>query len=412
MSLCTPSLSGRVISSNWRRGRRSLHAATIGSSDLLHLHSSAFLAQPRFRGLNQLVSVRLTFWRKYVERISGTTAIKAVWAGDFETAASSSYDLDDQTEANSKFRQLCQSQLRLVSTILKKPEEAFGTRITLYRREASTFDAGQLQLSRISSFTDPGVQGCPPDLDGTLFLGLAGTGASSRGAEKALTQAQLVALPNTGAFVLPLAAHSFLVGLLVIEQIALVPLQPFSGSPLVVHHVPQGQSAAEDTLGDGIQDEAGGVLLSGKDREVVQLAGQVLASACAMDLHSALERAQSAMRSQKVLGLVEEVRGPLVALRTLGSILVPRLRQKEGQEIDRDVAQGILTQGDRLQEVVSQLQAAIHPVALPSNFGSSGQGDLPAPAQGSLHSHNQVQRLQPLLPFMKQDSSADDQLQT
>ena len=77
MSLCTPSLSGRVISSNWRRGRRSLHAATIGSSDLLHFHSSAFLAQPRFRGQNQLVSVRLTFWRKDVERISGTTAIKA-----------------------------------------------------------------------------------------------------------------------------------------------------------------------------------------------------------------------------------------------------------------------------------------------------------------------------------------------
>ncbi len=39
-----------------------------------------------------------------------------------------------------------------------------------------------------------------------------------------------------------------------------------------------------------------------------------------------------------------QVRGPLTALRTLGSILVPRLRQKEGQEIDRDVAQGILTQ--------------------------------------------------------------------
>ena len=49
------------------------------------------------------------------------------------------------------------------------------------------------------------------------------------------------------------------------------------------------------------------VLLSGKDREVVQMAGQVLASACAMDLHSALERAQAAMHSQQVLGLVEQV---------------------------------------------------------------------------------------------------------
>ena len=39
-----------------------------------------------------------------------------------------------------------------------------------------------------------------------------------------------------------------------------------------------------------------------------------------------------------------QARGPLSALRTLGSILVPRLRQKEGQEIDREMAQGILTQ--------------------------------------------------------------------
>ena len=51
-------------------------------------------------------------------------------------------------------------------------------------------------------------------------------------------------------------------------------------------------------------------MLSGKDREIVQLAGQVLSSACAIDLRSALEKAQSAMRSQQVLGLVEEVRLP------------------------------------------------------------------------------------------------------
>ncbi len=52
-------------------------------------------------------------------------------------------------------------------------------------------------------------------------------------------------------------------------------------------------------------------MLSGKDREIVQLAGQVLSSACAIDLRSALEKAQSAMRSQQVLGLVEEVRLPI-----------------------------------------------------------------------------------------------------
>ena len=43
-------------------------------------------------------------------------------------------------------------------------------------------------------------------------------------------------------------------------------------------------------------------------------------------------------------GTCAQARGPLTALRTLGSILVPRLRHKEGLEIDRDVAKGMLTQ--------------------------------------------------------------------
>ena len=55
-------------------------------------------------------------------------------------------------------------------------------------------------------------------------------------------------------------------------------------------------------------------LLSGKEREVVRLAGQVLAAACAMDLHSALDRAQASTRSQQVIGLVEQVSCALLSL--------------------------------------------------------------------------------------------------
>lgn len=62
-----------------------------------------------------------------------------------------------------------------------------------------------------------------------------------------------------------------------------------------------------DGAGSSVQSKGGSTLLSGKDREVVRLAGQVLAAACAMDLHSELERAQASMRSQQVIGLVEEV---------------------------------------------------------------------------------------------------------
>ena len=75
----------------------------------------------------------------------------------------------------------------------------------------------------------------------------AGTGASSRGAEKALTEAQLVDLPNTGAFVLPLAAHSFLVGLLVIEQIALLPHLPADNDVALQQLQPR--QSAETVLG-------------------------------------------------------------------------------------------------------------------------------------------------------------------
>ena len=76
----------------------------------------------------------------------------------------------------------------------------------------------------------------------------AGNGASSRGAEKALTEAQLVDLPDTGAFVLPLAAHTFLVGLLVIEQMALIPHIASGNSGVVVPRLLQ-TGAAGDSSG-------------------------------------------------------------------------------------------------------------------------------------------------------------------
>lgn len=182
-------------------------------------------------------------------------------------------------------------------------------------------------------------------------------------------------LPNTGAFVLPLAAHGFLVGLLVLEQAA----RPSEQAPCTnirqagqivdsvsdagkcsqlqlqlschVHvdfrithpltevchqdkpgtliHVwtccwphagaPSGLSRADNLLfGAGVPADGSCVLLGDKDREVVRLAGQVLAAACAMDLHSALQSAEASMHSQHVIGLVEEVSQPLVLLTYVG----------------------------------------------------------------------------------------------
>ena len=172
-------------------------------------------------------------------------------------------------------------------------------------------------------------------------------------------------LPNTGAFVLPLAAHGFLVGLLVLEQVARPPEQapctsisqsgqiagssssagkylqlqssmtcdmwaparhrlqaPFQqpgttfcvwvvwgpGTCCIMYVAFSSSSRAGSPFpGAGIQAVGSCIVLGDKDREVVRLAGQVLAAACAMDLHSALQTAQAGMHSQQVIGLVEEV---------------------------------------------------------------------------------------------------------
>ena len=73
-------------------------------------------------------------------------------------------------------------------------------------------------------------------------------------------------------------------------------------------------------------------------------------------------------------------------------------------------------QGDRLQEVVSQLQAAIHPVTLPSKAAPFGQQELPLPSRSSADMRTlpvvKEQAPKSLLPKPKPDSSADDELQT
>lgn len=186
---------------------------------------------------------------------------------------------------------------------------------------------------------------------------------------------------------------------------------------------------------------------STRQKELVTMGGCVLASACAIELHSALERAQSLVQKQQVTGLVDEVRvvnlskwhhsiavmmhlpeqarGPLTALRTLGSILVPRLRQVQGREVDRDVVQGMLTQasvsvstrllhcnapccyydlecsvllqGDRLQDLVQQLEAALHPAEKANELMRLNEHRLMQPASKNLNlPRTQVRQLKKL----------------
>lgn len=105
----------------------------------------------------------------------------------------------------------------------------------------------------------------------------------------------------------------------------------------------------------------------------------LLAKACAMDLRSALNSSQLSSRARLARSLLREARGPLSALQTFGSMLVPRL---DAETTDKDIAVGMVMQSQRLQEVVAQLEAALKPSAAPAAAAAIGASEPAAMLPG------------------------------
>lgn len=66
--------------------------------------------------------------------------------------------------------------------------------------------------------------------------------------------------------------------------------------------------------------------------ECLQVA-RSLSIACVMDQKVALLRAQAALGKRRMHGLVEDVKGPLSALTTLGGLLTPRLTDNAPEQV-------------------------------------------------------------------------------
>ena len=99
---------------------------------------------------------------------------------------------------------------------------------------------------------------------------------------------------------------------------------------------------------------------------------ETVAAVWALDQKSALLGRSAASRNQQLKRLVEQVSAPLSALRTLGYFLQDRMRPQE--EAAQDLVDNMVIQGDRLQEVAEQLQAALYPDTPPPP--SLGMGAL------------------------------------
>jgi hypothetical protein len=241
-------------------------------------------------------------------------------------------------------------------------------RTTVYARTAASLDAGSdLRLVRAAMWPpEPPGRGAaappPPWQDseeviilqaggGGLWEGDGGGGGGPCDVEASLVREEVVVLPHSASLVFPLSEGEALVGLLV----------------------------AAPTSGSGANGDA----LPFSDDELWclrQTAGP-LARACAMDLRNALAGAAAAARQRLARSLLREVQGPLKALRTFSAMLAPRLGEGEPEG---DMAAALLTQQRRMNEVVAQLEAALHAGsgggaaarALPPGGGAAARGLL------------------------------------
>jgi hypothetical protein len=99
------------------------------------------------------------------------------------------------------------------------------------------------------------------------------------------------------------------------------------------------------------------------EQEQIQQISETLAIACVLDQRtqwlSAELRQQRSLREQKhdiYDTLLHQFRNPLTALRTFGKLLIKRL---QAEDANRPVAEGIVRESDRLEELLKQLNSAV-----------------------------------------------------
>ncbi|GLI64432.1 hypothetical protein VaNZ11_007702 [Volvox africanus] len=321
-----------------------------------------------------------SFERKAYALTSDTAAIPA--------AESVSADLND----------MCTLQLGMLYQLLSRAGTSYSSmRCIMYARNFTSVGPGQVKLVRVAQFpVEPAGQGEEFQVQQQLLLHTEQSWALQGGSaavdpsamiEECLLHREVVALPSSSSLVFPLVDRGVLVGLLVVEletdrmngtdgssggsnggAEGSVGFPDQNGPSAALATAPQerGTCPLPTNLLRGLTDE---------ELQCLRLAVPLLAKACGMDARASWQLAQSSATAATARGLLREVQRPLSTLNTFGKMLVPRL--KDGDP-DKDMANGILVQGKRLQDLMWQLEDALHG---PTVAGSAGLGPSAAHSQ-------------------------------
>jgi hypothetical protein len=263
-------------------------------------------------------------------------------------------DASQLASPSAELRELAHLQLGLLVAALEARLGEFaetGVRCAVYCRNPASLAAGHLQLQLVAATDGREAEAARQRQD--LILGIPT--ADGQVQEAWLIEQPLIVLPDSGGLVLPLAHNGFLVGLLVVERCG----PDLSSSETTSESNQRNQPRFSGAGGApaSLQPPACAVFQP-SDMTLVKQAGAALGLACTMDLRSSIESAGHQLQNRMVQGIVSEVRKPLGTLRTLSAMLTPRLREGEPE---KDLGEGILAQGQKLGELVMQLQQALAP---------------------------------------------------
>lgn len=287
-----------------------------------------------------------------------------------------------EAKLSQEFRRACDAQLRHLQTALracKGTHDRIGN-FSVFVRVPSSFEMGDLSLQRVAFRSDSDMgMGFDTHAESETLVELRqdGTPEAQHVIEDWLNQQSSFELPGeTESIVFPLTfmpQHQAwtqsgpegrigdtgtLLGLLVVEGIDVRPPSPPCEAPEDSEVIRQPPVALAPAASVGVRSsstapppkqQVAGLLL--------EQACECLVMTCALELRLYLERATLVATHQKARSLVDEARKPLSVLRTFGNML--QLRTPKGQ-LEGDMAEGIMVQGDQLHAVLTQLAHALH----------------------------------------------------
>ncbi|MCO5597705.1 hypothetical protein L7F22_051786 [Adiantum nelumboides] len=260
------------------------------------------------------------------------------------------------------FLELCEQQLAVCDSL-------FGhkAKLTIYIRPVESYGTPDLELRQVVAHPNWALR---EEDESLVIVGNFGTASVLRSAESAMLAKEVVELPDFNALVLPLVKDMFLVGVLVAEGVAPEVGPALKGSKsratrpewlphkgnLLSQHL-KGELGANERKDDTPLQLKPPLFFTSEQKLEGKKIAQSLAIACVMDQRTLLLQHSSWQRGVRVGDLLEQIRGPLAALRTLGKMLQPQLKKGE---ISTDILEDILVQGEQMKDVVQQFQEVVY----------------------------------------------------